>query len=62
MNSLGLGSSLSGWNRHLASSIVVLPFLLGEILSQAELILPWLGLMPLDRVYELDSNVALAGC
>ena len=33
MNSLGLGSSTSGWNRHLESSILVLPFLLGEMLS-----------------------------
>lgn len=38
MNSLGLGNSLSDWNRHLESSIMVLPFLLGEMLSRAELI------------------------
>ena len=61
INSLGLGNSPSGWNRHLDSSIMVPPFLLGESLSRAELI-PGLGLVPLDKVYELESSVVLAGC
>ena len=61
MNSLGLGNSLSGWNRHLESSIGVLAFLLGERSSRVELV-PGLGLRPLDKVYELESIVALADC
>lgn len=41
--------------------MLVLPFLLGEMISRAELT-PWLGLMPLDKVYELGSSVALVVC
>ena len=40
---------------------MMLPFLLGEALSRAELV-PGLGLVPLDKVYELGSSIVLAGC
>lgn len=39
---------------------MLLPFRLGPMLSKAGLI-PWLGLTPFDKVYELGSRVALDG-
>ena len=49
LNSLGFGSSLSGWKRHLESSILMGPFLLGEMPSLGEL-LRWFEFVPLDKV------------
>ena len=49
MNSLGIGNSLSGWKRHLESSILMGPFLLGEIPS-LEGLLRWFEFVPLDKV------------